>query len=230
MVPQQDPKQPGSSARKPAKNPHRAASFSEAARAVVHKDRYDRRAGFSVDTAGAIARALERAYAQGFVDAQAPPTAPAPSKAAADAATAAKPVEWILIPPRPRDAFWTICLFTLGRDAAQIVDEAGHLRPVTTPNGKPGWQLVSRHGFEKPADVSRVLPARPADLDRRSGPGSRTRGSSRHPAGLARAQADPATHPRAVQPAPRSACHTPLPLRRASSRFRPRFERLAWLR
>jgi len=152
MVPQQDPKRAGSGPRsKPAKDPHRAASFREAACAIVHKDRYDRRAGFSVDTAGAIARALERAYAQGFVDAQAPPTAPAPSKAA-------EPVEWILIPPRPRDAFWTICLFTLGRDAAQAADEAGHLRPVITPNGKPGWQLVSRHGFEKPYGYGTLLP------------------------------------------------------------------------
>ena len=158
MVKPQDPKQPGSGPRKPAKAPHRAASFREAARAILHKDRSDRRAGFSVDTAGAIARALERAYAQGFADAQAPPTAPAPSEVPADAAASAEPVEWILIPPRPRDAFWTICLFTLSRDAAQAADEAGHLQPVTTPNGKPGWQLVSRHGFEKPYGYATLLP------------------------------------------------------------------------
>ena len=69
-MPRQDSKHSG--AHKPAKNPHRAAAFREAARAIVFKDRYDRRAGMSVDTAGAIARALERAYAQGFADAQAP--------------------------------------------------------------------------------------------------------------------------------------------------------------
>lgn len=150
MLPQQDPRRPGSGPRKPAKDPHRAASFREVARVIVHKDRYDRRAGFSVDTADAVARALERAYAQGFADAQAPPTAAASFQAAADALAAAEPVEWIVIPPRPRDAFWTIFLFTLGHDAAQAGDEAGHLHWVETPNGKPGWQLVSRHGSETP--------------------------------------------------------------------------------
>ena len=41
-------------------------------RAIGHKDRYDCLAGLSVDTAaGAITRAVERAYAQGFTDTQA---------------------------------------------------------------------------------------------------------------------------------------------------------------
>lgn len=150
MVPQQDLKRSGSSPRKPAKDPHRAASFREAARGIVHKDRNDRRSGFSVDTAGAIARALEQAYAQGFADAQAPPVPVLSETAAGGIATATEPVEWVLIPPRPRDAFWTICLFTIGRDAAAAADEAGHLHLVAMPSGKPGWQLVSRHGFEKP--------------------------------------------------------------------------------
>lgn len=34
--------------------------------------------------------------------------------------------------------------------AAAAADEAGHLHFVATPSGKPDWQLVSRHGFEKP--------------------------------------------------------------------------------
>ena len=38
--------------------------YREAAREIVAKDRYDRKNGFTVDTAGAIARALERAYRQ----------------------------------------------------------------------------------------------------------------------------------------------------------------------
>ena len=66
-MPRLDSKHPG--AHKPGKTPHRTAAFRETARDIVHKDRYDRRAGMSVDTAGAIARALERAYVQGFVDA-----------------------------------------------------------------------------------------------------------------------------------------------------------------
>ena len=158
MVPQQDLKRPGSGLRKPAKDPYRAASFREAARGIVHKDRNDRRSGFSVDTAGAIARALERAYAQGFADAQAPPPVPVLPEAAAGIAAATEPVEWVLIPPRPRDAFWTICLFTIGRDAAAAADEAGHLHLVATSSGKPGWQLVSRHGLEKPYSDGTLQP------------------------------------------------------------------------
>lgn len=133
---------------RPPKDPHRAAAFREAARAIVGKDRYDRRAGLTVDTAGVIARALERAYAQGYADAQ----ASAPSYLAADAGaadnTGGGPVEWVLIPPRPRAAFWSICLFILGRDAAAEPDGVGHLHPTMTPSGRPGWQLVTRHGRE----------------------------------------------------------------------------------
>ncbi len=102
----QDPKRPGP--RRPAKDPHRTAAFREAARAIVFKDRDDRRAGLSVDTAGAIARALERAYAQGFADAQAsasPVAEPSEATAAGGAAGPGRPMEWVLIPPRPRDAF-----------------------------------------------------------------------------------------------------------------------------
>jgi hypothetical protein len=129
-----------SGSRKLAKTSSRTASFREAARAIVAKDRYDRRAGFSVDTAGAIARALERAYAQGFSDAQAPPSPPSLPPEREDARG---PVEWMLIPPRPRSAFWTICLFTLGRDPAATPDGTGRLDPMALPSGRPGWQLVT---------------------------------------------------------------------------------------
>ncbi len=62
MVARRDHERPGP--HRPAKDPYRTAAFREAAREIVHKDRYDRRAGLSVDTAGTIARALERAYGQ----------------------------------------------------------------------------------------------------------------------------------------------------------------------
>ena len=127
--------------RRPTKAPSRAATFREVARGIVAKDRYDRRAGFSVDTAGAIARALERAYAQGFADAQVPTPSPSSQQARADANG---PVEWMLIPPRPRNAFWTICLFSLGRDPAAM-DGTGRLCATALPNGRPGWRLVTEH-------------------------------------------------------------------------------------
>ena len=113
-----------------------------------------------MDTAGAIARALERAYVQGFADAQAPasPT-PAALKVADGDDGATGPVDWVLIPPRPRDAFWTICLFTLGRDPAATPDGAGHLYPTITPSGRPGWQLATRTGREdKPFGQATLLP------------------------------------------------------------------------
>jgi hypothetical protein len=91
--------------RKPGKNPHRTAIFREVARDIVHKDRYDRRAGMSVDTAGSIARALERAYAQGFVDAQKtswPTSEISEADGNSPGRSSAEPVEWILIPPPQR--------------------------------------------------------------------------------------------------------------------------------
>ena len=155
-MPRLDSKHPG--AQKPAKNPHRTAAFREAARDIVHKDRYDRRAGMSVDTAGAIARALERAYVQGFLDAQEPPSATVGSPPVATTAESDKPIEWILIPPRPRDAFWTICLFALGRETPITEKASGHLVVVQTPSGRPGWKLVSRDGLEKPFGHATILP------------------------------------------------------------------------
>ena len=59
----------------------------------MFKDRDDRRAGLSVDTAGAIARALERAYVQSLVDAQASPSPVAEPFEATAAGAAAGPVE-----------------------------------------------------------------------------------------------------------------------------------------
>lgn len=52
--------------RKPESDPLRRARFREAAREIVAKDRYDRKRGLPVDTGGAIAHAMERAYRQGF--------------------------------------------------------------------------------------------------------------------------------------------------------------------
>jgi hypothetical protein len=49
-------------------------------------------------------------------------------------------VEWALVPPRPRSAFWTICLFALGRENQH--ESRGYLVRATTERGTPGWQLV----------------------------------------------------------------------------------------
>lgn len=89
-------------------DPYRKARFREIARGIVAKDRHNRKYGIAVDTAGGIANALERAYRDGVHDARA---GFMPVTNHADSA----PIEWALIPPRPKGAFWTICLFTLSR-------------------------------------------------------------------------------------------------------------------
>lgn len=52
---------------------------------------------------------MERAYREGFVDAQGEPHMPS-----AGEVRTAKTIDWALILPRPRTALWTICLFVLG--------------------------------------------------------------------------------------------------------------------
>ena len=51
-------------------DPYRKARFREIARGIVAKDRYNRKYGIAVDTAGGIANALERAYRDGVHDAR----------------------------------------------------------------------------------------------------------------------------------------------------------------
>lgn len=138
--------------RQPNADPLRKIRFREAARAIVTKDRHDRKYGRAVDTAGAIARAMERAYRQGFETAQL--ERPVPFSISPDAEDA---LDWVLIPPRPRSAFWTVCRFMLGRDGEQERD--GHLVPMITERGTPGWQLVmSDGGFEKSMGEKTIVP------------------------------------------------------------------------
>ncbi len=114
-------------------DPYRKARFREIAREIVAKDRYNRKYGMSVDTAGAIANALEKAYREGFASGQ---SGPAPAIEYPDDG----PTDWALIPPRPRNAFWTICLFTLSRGDKPA--RGGYLVPAITERGTSGWMLV----------------------------------------------------------------------------------------
>jgi len=122
--------------RQPSADPYRKARFRELAREIVFKDRHDRRGGYAVDTASAIARALERAFREGFEAGQT--EAPARVVVAHDDN---EPIEWALIPPRPRDAFWTICLFCVGRE--EHSKGAARLIPALTARGTPGWLLTT---------------------------------------------------------------------------------------
>jgi hypothetical protein len=118
---------------RPPSDPRRKARFREIARGIVAKDRYNRKYGFAVDTAGAIAQALERAWRDGVSGG---PASPVTAIGQADIG----PVEWALIPPRSRSAFWTICLFVLARDDRPAL--GGHLVPAITTRGTAGWELV----------------------------------------------------------------------------------------
>lgn len=138
--------------RQPDADPRRKVRFREAARDIVARDRNDRKYGLAVDTAGAIARALERAYRQGYEDAQSDPPIGLSEPVDEDGA-----LDWVMIPPRPRTAFWTLCLFALGREKRE--ERSGHLVPVLTERFTPGWQLVLSDGrFEKTLGEKTVLP------------------------------------------------------------------------
>lgn len=136
--------------RQPDGDPLRKIRFREAARDIVAKDRYDRKYGRAVDTAGAIARAMERAYRQGFGDAQSERPAPPSKPLAVEAA-----LEWVLIPPRPRSAFWTVCRFALGRQGEP--ECGGHLVLMITERGTQGWQLFLSNGDSRDAFGERTI-------------------------------------------------------------------------
>ncbi|MCB8835850.1 hypothetical protein [Aurantimonas sp. VKM B-3413] len=123
-----------SRAKGPPSDPYRKARFREEARDIVAKDRWERKYGRAVDTGGAIARALERAYKQGFSDAQGDP------RPAFTAIPANGPLDWALIPPRPRNAFWSCCLYMYGRKGDR--ERPGWLEPAPTSRGTMGWRLV----------------------------------------------------------------------------------------
>lgn len=127
-----------SQSRRPRKNAYRTAQFRDIAKGIVAKDRSNQRNGFSADTAGAIARALERAFREGFIVAhEADRTAMLPPSSKE---THEDSLDWMLIPPRPRNAFWTCCLFILGENGQG--EYGGCLQPITTVRGTPGWRLI----------------------------------------------------------------------------------------
>ena len=94
--------------RKPKIDGRTRVDFREIARDIVAKDRLDRKYGRSVDTAGAISRAMENAYRRGFLEALSPAES---SNAGVEGLPA---LEWEMIPPRPRNALWRICFACFG--------------------------------------------------------------------------------------------------------------------
>lgn len=80
------------------------AEFREKARAIVQKDRDQRRHGLTVNTAGEIALALERAYREGYQAAL--------SDEPQQGGDERRELAWIEIPPRPRATFESLCNFS----------------------------------------------------------------------------------------------------------------------
>lgn len=96
----------------------RKAHFKEEARVIVSNDRDARKYGRTVDTAGNIARAMERAYKLGKDDQTKGEPFVIPTKRRGA-------LHWPLIPPSSRRAFQSLCFSILGslnhKPAASIV-------------------------------------------------------------------------------------------------------------
>jgi hypothetical protein len=89
----------------------RKGEFRETARDIVWKDREGRKYRRSVDTGGAILRAMESAYRLGVAHGSSQDTNKSASKARAATAATVDTIAWNSIPPRPRGIFKRIFAF-----------------------------------------------------------------------------------------------------------------------
>ena len=133
-----------------AGNANRKRQFRETARDILHVAKAKRRLGEAVDTAGAVARAMEQAYRLGFDDALKGPVTAAENPVIAPVETpGSDAMHWTLIPPRTRSTFWSICLAALGREGR--TETPSYLESAPTRRGTLAWQLVvpDRRTYEK---------------------------------------------------------------------------------
>jgi hypothetical protein len=133
-----------------AGNANRKRQFRETARDILHVAKAKRRLGEAVDTAGAVARAMEQAYRLGFDDALKGPVTAAENPVIAPVETpGSDAMNWTLIPPRTRCTFWSICLAALGREGR--TETPSYLESAPTRRGTLAWQLVvpDRRTYEK---------------------------------------------------------------------------------
>jgi hypothetical protein len=141
---------PMSAQHRPTGNADRKRQFRETARNILQVAKGKRRLGDAVDTAGAVARAMEQAYRLGFEEAlKGRVAAVANPVIAAVEAPNSDAMNWTLIPPRPRSTFWSICLAALGR--AGRTETPSYLESAPTRRGTLAWQLVvpDRRTYEK---------------------------------------------------------------------------------
>src|ERR1700733_1573336 len=131
-------------------NADRKRQFRETARNILHVAKAKRRLGDAVDTAGAVARAMEQAYRLGFEEALQGPVAAGANPGIAPVETPCSgAMNWTLIPPRTRSTFWSICLAALGREGR--TETPSYLESAPTRRGTLAWQLVvpDRRTYEK---------------------------------------------------------------------------------
>ena len=131
-------------------NADRKRQFRETARHILHMAKVKRQMGEAVDTAGAVARAMEQAYRLGFDDVLKGPEGSGADDATALASAAnSDAMTWTLIPARTRSTFWSICLAALGRDGRSAT--SSYLELVPTRRGTLAWELVVPDGqiYEK---------------------------------------------------------------------------------
>ena len=130
--------------RGPKSDGRRKIQFRETARHIVRMDRVKRQFGEAVDTAGAVARAMEQAYRLGFEQALTGTDGvdvPEPAMRESEPQDA---MEWGKIPPRTRSTFWSICLAALGRKG--LTETSAYLEQETTRRGRVAWRLIVPDG------------------------------------------------------------------------------------
>lgn len=135
---------------RPRGNADRKRQFRETARNILQVAKGKHRLGEAVDTAGAVARAMEQAYRLGFEEAlKGPVDAAANAVIAPVAASNSDAMSWTLIPARTRSTFWSICLAALGREGR--TETPSYLESAPTRRGTLAWQLVvpDRRTYEK---------------------------------------------------------------------------------
>jgi len=68
-------------------------------------------------------------------------SSPNHAAAATQASFDDSPLDWALIPQRPRTAFWRICVFCGGR--GKLSSSGVYLIEAVTPRGTQGWRLMT---------------------------------------------------------------------------------------
>lgn len=110
----------------------RRAEFREIARRFVLDEKNRRKLRINSDPTGQIARLLEKSYQRGRREER---------EGAPEITLPTEYMEWRIIPPKPRQAFWSICLSILGQDPAITSTEHWNLRFFEI-DGKLRWVLM----------------------------------------------------------------------------------------